>query len=172
MYRSTAKRVKRASVWAATAALSVGAGVAAANLASIGSHLSAAPTTSAASAAPAPTASAASAPTTSSAVSAVASSPVQTVALTTSAAPTPRTVLSVTAHSLSVRGASGPITYSVTGSTVILSGTSHVSLASIHVGSKVIVVPPATSPSVAGTIGILPSSGSGESEFNSRGIDD
>ena len=170
MYRSTAKRVKRASVWVATAALSVGAGVAAANLASVGSSPTAAPATGATSATTIP---AASAPTlaASTATGAPASSSVQTVALSTSVAPTPRTVLSVSAHSLTVRGTSGAITYSVTPSTIILSGTSQVSLSSIHAGSRVIVVPSATSPSVAGTIGILPSTGSGEGESDSRGFD-
>jgi hypothetical protein len=170
MYRSTAKRVKRASVWAATAALSVGAGVAAANIASVGPSLSAAPTTivttPAATATTTPIATTATTPSASSAG-------VQTAALTTSVAPTPRTVLAVTAHSLTVRGTTGAITYSVTPSTIVLSGTSHVSVTSIHVGSRVIVVPAATSPSVAGTIGILPSTGSGEGggESNSRGFD-
>ena len=165
MYRSTAKRVKRVSLWAATAALSVGAGVAAANFTSVGSSLSGAPTTSGTAA----TAPAANAPTTG--ASTAASAAAQTVALTTSVAPTPRTVLSVSAHSLSVRASAGAITYSVTPSTVILSGTRHVSLTSIHTGERVIVVPSATSASVAGTIGILPSTSSGEGESTSRGLD-
>ena len=167
MYRSTAKRVKRASVWAATAALSVGAGVFAANIASVGSSLTAAPTTLATT--PAPTT--ATSPAASTAATPAAPAAVQTVALTTSA-PTPRTVLAVSAHSLTVRGASGPITYTLTPSTVILSGTSHVSVSSIHAGSRVIVVPTSANASVAGTIGILPSSGSGERESNSGGFDD
>ena len=169
MYRSTAKRVKRASVWAATAALSLGAGVAAANLASVGSNLNSAVTTVATSTAT-PAASSNSTPITTPSAT-PATTPVQTVALTTSAAPTPRTVLSVGAHSLTVRGASGAVTYAVTSSTTILSGTSHVGLSSIHAGSQVIVVPVATSPHVAGTIGILPSTGSGEGETSSRGFD-
>ena len=164
MYRSTAKRVKRASVWAATAALSIGAGVAAANIASVGSNLTSAATTVA-------TSTATPAASSSSPSATPAAAPIHTAALTTSVAPTPRTVLSVSPHSLTVRGTSGAITYSVTPSTVILSGTSHVSLSSIHAGTRVIVVPSAASASVAGTIGVLPSTGSGEGESNARGFD-
>ena len=166
MYRSTAKKVKRASVWAATAALSIGSGVAAANIASVGSSLTAAPTTIVTTpAVPATT------PVANTAATAAPSAPAQTVALTTSVAPTPRTVLAVSSHSITVRGASGALTYSVTPSTVILSGTSHVTVSSLRAGERVIVVPSATNPIVAGTIGILPSSSSGEGESSSRGFD-
>jgi hypothetical protein len=174
MYRSTAKKAKRASVWALTAALSVGAGLGAANLATLGSHLTAASATSAtvptkstvATTAPVTTAPAATATVASSSTAPV----VRTAALTT--APTPRTVLAVSASSITVRSSSGAIaTYKLSASTVYLSGTTHVSVASVHPGGQVIVVPSSTNPTYAAVVGILPSRGEHESESSQGGSD-
>ena len=174
MYRSTAKRAKRASVWALTAALSVGAGIGAANLATLGSHVSAAPATQSAPTTAATTAT--STPATASsanlASTSASSTPVaaRTAALTT--APTPRTVVAVTSTSLTVRSSSGAVsTYHLNGSTIYLSGTTHVTLASVHTGGQVIVVPSSANPTYAGVVGILPSRGEHESESNQGGFD-
>ncbi|MHB8827122.1 MAG: hypothetical protein ACYC5Z_05620 [Acidimicrobiales bacterium] len=156
MYRSTATKVKRASVWSATAALSVAGAVAAVHLAST-PHPSAAPSTSVT-----PSASVAKS-------TASTGSPARPVSLSTTSAPSPRVVLSVSTHSISVRGANGVVTYSLTPSTVILSGTSHVTVSSIHAGMRVIVEASPTVPSQAATIGVLPAT-SGEGE-GAQGFD-
>ncbi len=157
MYRSTATKVKRASVWSAAAALSLAGAVAAAHVAST-SRPVAAPATSVTSGASVPTTTPSS-----------SSSPARTVSLSTLSAPSPRVVLAVNAHSISVRGATGVQTYSLTPSTVILSGTTHVTVSSIHAGTRVIVVASPTRPSVAATIGVLPATG-GEGE-GAQGVD-
>jgi hypothetical protein len=176
MYRSTAKRAKRTGIWALTAALSVGAGLGAANLATMGSHLTAASAT-ATTATTATTAPAASTPVTVPASSASVASTsatsapvVHTAALTTS--PTPRTVVSVTAKSITVRSSSGAVaTYGLNAATIYLSGTTHVTVASVHPGGQVIVVPSASNAAFAGVVGILPSRGEHESESNQGGFD-
>lgn len=176
MYRSTAKRAKRTGIWALTAALSVGAGLGAANLATLGSHLSAASATSATTAttAPATGTPVTTAPASNASVastSATSAPVVHTAALTT--APTPRTVVSVTPTSITVRSASGAVaTYGLNAATVYLSGTKHVTVASVHPGGQVIVVPSASNASFAGVVGILPSRGEHESESNQGGFDD
>ncbi|HET9089283.1 MAG TPA: hypothetical protein VFN54_03150 [Acidimicrobiales bacterium] len=156
MYRSTATKVKRASVWSAAAALSIAGAVAAAHLAST-PHPAAARATSVT---PAPSVATSTAST---------SAPARPVSLSTPSAPTPRVVLAVSTHSISVRGVNGVVTYSLTPSTAIVSGTSHVTVSSIHAGMRVIVVASPTVPSQAATIGVLPVSG-GEGE-GAQGFD-
>ena len=176
MYRSTAKRAKRTGIWALTAALSVGAGIGAANLATLGSHLSAASatqvthTTTASAVAPVtPVTAATSAPAAATLASTSAATPVVARTATLSA-PTPRTVVSVTSTSITVRSSSGAVaTYGLNGSTVYLSGTTHVTVASVHPGGQVIVVPSSANPTYAGVVGILPSRGEHDSESSQGG---
>ncbi len=175
MYRSTAKRAKRTGIWALTAALSVGAGIGAANLATLGSHLSAASatqvthTTASAVAPVSGVTTATSAPAAATLASTSAATPVVARTATLSA-PTPRTVVSVTSTSITVRSSSGAVaTFGLNGSTVYLSGTTHVTVASVHPGGQVIVVPSSANPTYAGVVGILPSRGEHDSESSQGG---
>ena len=132
MYRSTAKRLRRASVWTATAFLAIGGGVAAAKFTS-------SPTT----------ASAIVATTTPTATANAAS-------LTTSTVVDRGVVVAMSPSSLTIRRQSGTIaTYALRSSARVLSGHTRLSVASLRVGDSVIVVPSPSNPSTAATIGVL-----------------
>jgi hypothetical protein len=78
----------------------------------------------------------------------------------------------VSASSITVRSSSGAIaTYKLSASTIYLSGSTHVSVASVHPGGQVIVVPSSTNPTYAAVVGILPSRGEHDSESNQGGSD-
>ncbi len=148
MYRTSAKRTQHAATWTLSAVLAVGAGVTAAKL--VARH-NPAPVTAAGSSSRAGTARTASAPATVS----TSASLVRTAALSVS--PTARTIVAVSANSLTVSSAAGTSTYTLGPSSVVMSGKLTISRSSLRVGERVIVVPSTSNPSLAVSVGILPS---------------
>lgn len=162
MYRPIAKRVQQTFTWTAAVLAAVGSGALVANL-------TATPPAIRPAVASPLTGVAATTATLSSNTASTSVVPVVPVAAVVRAI-SPSTVVSLTPRSLTVRSPSGVTsTYVLTTSTVVLSGRRHVTVAHVHVGDRVFIIPAPSSSSSAGTIGILPS-GSGESrEFGSDG---
>ena len=155
MYRSTAKRLKRVSLWTLTALAALGGGVATATLAS---------PSSAKVASVAGAQSGASLTTLGSGTSnatGFASATETSVATMTSL--TQGSVVGLSSTTLTVRLRSGAVaTYVLTPTTVVLSGHSRVGVSSLKVGDAVFVVPLVSRPTTAATIGVLPASLGGE----------
>ena len=163
MYRSTAKRLKRVSLWTLTALAALGGGVATATLSSPSPSPSPSPSS-------AKVASVAGAQSTTSLstlgsgttnATGFASATEASVATTTSV--TQGSVVGLSSTSLTVRYRTGAVaTYVLTPTTVVLSGHSRVGVSSLKVGDTVFVVPLASRPTTAATIGVLPASRGGE----------
>ncbi|MHB8335764.1 MAG: hypothetical protein ACYDEH_12855 [Acidimicrobiales bacterium] len=155
MYRSTAKRLKRVSLWTLTTLAALGGGVATATLssspsakvASVAGAKSTAAVTTLGKGTTSPTGS--------------ASATEASVATATSV--TQGAVVQLSSTLLTVRYRSGAVsTYALTPTTVVLSVQSRVGLSSVKVGDAVFVVPLASRPTTAATIGVLPASLGGE----------
>ena len=161
MYRSTAKRLKRVSLWTLTALAALGGGVATATLSSspsatvasvAGTQSTAAVTTLGGD-------------TTTSTGSARATE----ASVMTATSVTQGSVVALSSTSLTVRYRSGAaVTYALTPTTVVLRGHSHVSVSRLKVGDAVFVVPLASRPMTAATIGVLPASRGGELDATSK----
>ena len=155
MYRSTATRLKRVSLWTLTALAALGGGVATATLSSSPSAKVASVAGAKSSAAVATLGEGTTSPT--------GSASATEASVTTATSVTQGTVVAGSSTSLTVRYQSGAVTtYALTPTTVVLSGHSHVSVSSLKVGDAVFVVPLASRPSTAATIGVLPASHGGE----------
>lgn len=155
MYRSTAKRLKRASLWALTAMAALGGGVATATLSSSPSA-TVASVAVAKSTAPITTLSTGATTSTGSARATEAS-------VVTATSVTQGSVVALSSTSLTVRYRSGAaVTYALTPATVVLRGHNRVGVSSLKVGDAVFVVPLASRTTTAATIGVLPTAGGGE----------
>lgn len=93
-------------------------------------------------------------------------------ALSAAVTPVSGVVTALSATSLSIRTTSGvPQTYSVSASTVVMQGRAKTTLASVHVGNRVFVVPSSTSPTTAVAIGIVATPLGEGSDGGSEGSD-
>lgn len=152
MYRKSKMRlVRRVGGNALVALITLGGAVAAANAVSHSSHV-----------APAATASTTVAKTT--AASTVTTLPATLVskAPTSSAHVSPESgvVTALSGSAITIRSQTGAtLTYTVDRSTVVMMGRVKTTLASVNVGTRVFVMPSATSPTTAAAIGIVPATG-------------
>ena len=152
MYRPQARRVRRFAVWSFAVVAAIGSAAGAAILVGPAKAPLATSPVAASTVATTPAPVSTSVPV--AAPVAVASTPVSIA---------PSTVVAVGPSSITVRSAAGVTsTYAIDAATTILAGRSHVGVSSIVVGGSVFVVPSASSPQNAATIGVLPATSGGE----------